>query len=336
MSFSDIMGDHKFIFAGDLQGNFKDYLHLYASYIYLKQRFDLGVGGYYSKDYSNANIFGDHFYHDTEIGGFFFARYPFSLLSRVDFEIYARNIKRVPIDFTGPTTDAVSLLPSLSYTFDNILWGLTGPLNGIRAKSSILFSPQLDFIDDHFISFDIDVRTYHHLFKRFVWANRVVAGASLSLDDRGSSRRYFLGGNDNWISYDVNREQYEKNLANTLYSEFVTPFRGFNYIDISGSRVAVYNTEFRFPFIKEISIVWPLQMQVRYLNGAIFADIGNAWDAGVINHGLPLPDKIYGGFGFGLRADLGIFILRFDRGWPTDWTRNIGRPINYFSLGSEF
>jgi hypothetical protein len=50
-----------------------------------------------------------------------------------------------------------------------------------------------------------------------------------------------------------------------------------------------------------------------------------------------LPGKLLGGMGFGMRMDLGIFLLRYDRGWPIDvGEKAYGGPINYFSLGTEF
>lgn len=336
LSFSDLMGDHRITVAADIQGNFKEYMHLFASYVYLRSRADVGAGGFFNKDYSYADIFGRRLYHDQESGAFLFIRFPFSTFTRLDLELLYRDMKRDPLSSEDPVVESTALLPSFSFTFDNILWGITGPLNGVRATSKILLSPPLDFVNDHFISFDTDIRAYLHLFNRFVWANRVFLGISKSLDDRASARRYFLGGNDNWFSYSINEQNYDQNIYNSFYSDFVTPFRGYNYLDITGSRVAVLNSEFRFPFIREISVVWPLPMQIRYINGAFFADIGNAWNGDDRNHGLPLPEKIYGGFGFGMRADLGIFILRFDRGWPTDWRRDVGKPINYFSLGAEY
>lgn len=336
LSFSDLMGDHQITVAADIQGNLKDYMHLFASYIYLRNRVDVGVGGFFNKDYSYADLFGKRLYHDREGGGFLFIRYPFSFFTRLDFELFYRDIRRVPLESEDPVVESTALLPSLSFSFDNILWGITGPLNGVRVSSKLMISPPFDFIDDHFISFDADIRGYLHLFNRFVWANRVFLGISKSLGDNPSARRYFLGGNDNWFSYSINQEKYDQNIYNSFFSDFVTPFRGYNYMDITGSRVALFNSEFRFPFIREISLVWPLPIQIRYINGALFTDIGNAWNGGEEYHGLPLPGKIYGGFGFGLRADLGFFILRFDRGWPTDWRREVGKPINYFSLGAEY
>lgn len=338
LSLSDLMGDHQITLSGDIQGNFKDYIHLYGSYLYLRKRIDLGIGGYYSKDYTYQDVFGEKIFHDTEIGAFLLATYPFSLFSRIDFEVFGRNIKRKPVTFDSSTTSSTVLLESLSYSFDNILWGITGPINGTRMDLTVQISPPMEFVTDAFLAVNADIRNYMHVAHRFVWANRLFAAASqpLPLDKGLSSHRYFLGGNENWLFYKVNVDEYEKNIPNTLYSEFVTPMRGWKYLDISGTRALLFNSEFRFPFIKELSVVWPLPFQIRYINGALFTDIGDAWDAGTRNKGLPFPKKLYGGFGFGMRANLGIFILRYDRGWPTDFESSPGTPINYFSLGAEF
>ncbi|HMA65401.1 MAG TPA: BamA/TamA family outer membrane protein, partial [Chitinispirillaceae bacterium] len=336
ISLSDLLGDHRFVLAGDVQGNFKDYLHLYGAYYYLKRRTDFGCGIFYSKDLSYANIYGDFIYKDIDYGAFFTSEYPFSLYSRVNFEILYRHSKRIPQDTVLPKVKHTTLLPSCSYTFDNILWGMTGPINGVRATIGAMVSPPLDMVNESFISCEADVRAYMHIVKRFVWANRLFLGASNSLDNNKSARRYFLGGNDNWLFYNVDIDEYERNVDQTTYSDFVTPLRGFAYIGLSGSRVALFNSEFRFPFIREVSVVWPIPMQIRYISGAFFTDIGNAWEKGERHNNLPLPDKLYGGLGFGLRANLGIFILRYDRGWPTDFRTWLRAPTNYFSLGAEF
>ncbi len=336
IALSDLLGDHQITFAGDLQGNFNDYAHFYLSYLYLKHRINVGAGGFYSKDYTFASIFGDKLYHDMEYGGFGIAQYPFSMFSRLDLQLFARHIEQKPETFEGPTLKSNMFLSLFSYVFDNILWGITGPLNGMRASATMQISPPLKMITEPYISFDADVRHYFHFLKRFVWANRLYVGGSFPLGNNSSARRYLLGGNDQWLIYQVDVDEYEKNMPYTFYSDFVTPFRGWNYVDFSGTRVAVLNSEFRFPFIRDITLVWPLPIQIQYINGALFADVGNAWEAGERYRSLPLPKKIYGGFGFGMRANLGIFILRFDRAWPTDWNTFTGTPINYFSIGAEF
>ncbi len=336
LSLSDIMGDHRITLAGDIQGNFEDNIHLFSSYSYLKQKVDFAIGAYYSKDFTYANVYGDLLYHNTEYGGFFTTEYPFSLFSRLDFTVSSQQSKQVPVDSNTATIKTTMFLPSLSYVYDNILWGITGPINGLRASVTTTVSPPVHFLKDQFVSIEADIRTYSHIFKRFVWANRLFLGGSMSLNTNASARLYFLGGNENWLFYHVNLDEYGKNIKNASYSDFVTPFRGWDYIDISGSKVALLNSEFRFPFIKEISVVWPMPMQIRYISGALFTDIGNAWSEGETHQGIPLPDKIYGGIGFGLRANLGMFILRYDRGWPTDFKKFVKAPTNYFSLGGEF
>ncbi len=335
ISLSDIMGDHRITIAGDLQGNLKDYLHLFLSYIYMKQRLDIGIGGYISREYTYMGLFAERLFHDEEISGFIFAQYPFSHVSRLDFSLFVNKLKRDPINTKDTTQISTTFLPSIGYSFDNILWGITGPVNGMRASVTLDITPPMQFITNPYASLDIDIRHYLHIAKRFVWANRLFTGVSLPLSDAPTDKRYFLGGNENWLFYDLDRNEYEKNLEYTIHSRFVTPLRGHKYLDITGSRTVLLNTEFRFPFIREVSIAWPLPLRIQYINGAVFFDAGNAWDKGTSTNGLPLPDKLLGGFGFGMRANLGIFVLRFDRGWPTDWEK-IGGPINYFSLGAEF
>jgi len=351
LSLSDIMGDHRITLAGDVSNDFESTMHYFASYEYMKKRINIGGGAYYFKDFASYND--SLYYYDAELGGFFQATYPFSMFSRLDFELLARTINRDP---RGDSTAVVNsggkytvntILPSLSYSFDNILWGMTGPLNGSRAEATVELLPPLSFIKEPFVSCEIDVRNYLHLFKRFVWANRIFIGASQPLSSAASPRRYLLGGNENWIfTYsDINYGQYEKNVRYAFYSDMVVPFRGWRYFDLAGTRAAVLNTEFRFPFVREISTVFPLPIAIRYINGAVFADIGSAWDRDQqVSDAVPLPRKVYGGVGFGCRINLGMFLLRYDRGWPLDMGElfktkgnpSAGSPINYFSLGAEF
>ncbi|MCL2218586.1 MAG: BamA/TamA family outer membrane protein [Chitinispirillia bacterium] len=337
--FSDIMGDHRITLAGDVQADFSEYAQIFTAYEYLKHRVGITVGAFYYKYYSYDGHFRRYF-HDMETGGILGLRYPFSIFSRADLQLYGRYMERLP--YTGPADMGIienhSLLASSGYTFDNILWGITGPLNGVRASARLHLAPPLSFTDEAYLSGDVDIRQYTHLFRRFVWANRLTFGGTVGLDDNRAARRFFLGGNENWIYYDVNVNNYDDNLTYSYYSDIVSPLRGWSYFDITGDRMMLMNSEFRFPFIREITAVWPIPLQIRYINGAVFIDAGYAWTHDQQNekfNPLPVPPKLMGGYGFGMRANLGIFVLRYDRGWPTDW-KATGRPVNYFSLGAEF
>ena len=342
-TFSDIMGDHRVTLAGDLQIDFTEYAQVYAAYHYLKHRANMMAAAFYYKNYSYDGSF-QAVYHDLETGGALGLSYPFSMFSRAELQLAGSRVERVPVayyseSYRAETYETNLLSASLGFSYDNILWGITGPLKGVRAQARLNIAPPLDFVDESYVSADIDVRHYAHMLKRFVWANRLAAGGSIAIGGGKAARRFLLGGSENWFNYGVNAENYREILDYnySYHSKIVTPLRGWNYFDLAGDRMLMLNSEFRFPFIREITTVWPLPMQIRYINGAFFIDNGMAWTREEQSGSLPLPPKMVSGFGFGMRANLGIFVLRYDRGWPADWNGGGGGgPINYFSLGAEF
>jgi Tol biopolymer transport system component len=348
--FSDLMGNQQIAIMGDIQGNLADYTHLFVSYLNLERKVNYGGGVFYNREYTSQSIFGDSISFDQDGGLMFLLRYPFSMTSRLDLEGTYENLNRTPYVFspasgyvkdTNQGSYTINIFtPSLSYTYDDVLWGITGPLNGIRGQARVQISPPLKPLSAAFASADVDVRKYFHLWHRFVWANKVAFGGSVSLrSGEPSAKKYFLGGNEYWVFYgidDINSKGYKENVNNFIYSDMIVPFRGWGYLDLIGTKFAVFNTEFRFPFIKEFSLAWPVPVAIRYITGAVFADAGNAWNKDQEYANVPLPKKLYGGFGYGLRANLGIFILRYDRAWKTDWTTFTGPTKEYFSLGAEF
>jgi len=329
---SDLMGDHRVILAGDVQGRLDEYAHFYGGYVNSKRRLVFGLSGFYGRHYTLLGSL----YHDMNAGGTLQLEYPFSLSSRLEASCYYSYVDREAQSPSGQSRTFHILLPTLTYVFDNVIWGLTGPVNGMRAKVSVSAIPPLESLETSFVSADADVRKYFHLMRRFVFALRVSCGASHSFDSERPARRFILGGTDFWFNYLIAPEGHKDNISNTFYSDFVVPFRGWYYYELSGSRFAVANVEFRFPFVKELSTVWPLPLRIRYVNGALFADLGNAWDPEDEYESIPLPQKLYGGFGFGLRVNLGLLVLRYDRAWRTDWRYFVDRPTNYWSLGGEF
>ena len=345
--FTDLMGNHQIAVMGDIEGNLAEYTHLFASYLNLEHKVNFGGGAFYNREFTSASIFGDSLYFDTDEGLMFLLRVPFSMFTRIDVEGFYENLFRAPYLFdtlsSSPVTDSTRgsrvinmFMPSVSLVYDDILWGITGPLNGTRGQARVIVSPPLKFIDASFASFDVDLRHYWHLFKRFVWANRLSFGASIPLRSGPNARKFFLGGDENWLLYNYNAAAYQANTDNFFYSDIIVPLRGWDYLDIIGTKYAVVNTEFRFPFLKEMTLAWPLPLSLRYVNGAFFTDAGNAWNPDEQFTGVPLPKKIYGGVGGGLRANLGIFVLRWDRAWKTDFTTFFGPYKDYFSLGAEF
>lgn len=342
--FSDLLGNQQIAVSANVQGGV-DENNFFLMYLNSKYRMDFGAVTFFERHYTLASLSYYHLYHDTDFGLQAMVSYPFSIFSRIDFNFFYKHLKRTPyiiengkkkLNDSLPIENYDMTLPQLSYSFDNTLWGITGPVNGTRINASISGAIPMSKTDASFIAFDLDARRYFHLGKKFVWANKITTGFSEDLGDYQGKRRYFLGGNENWLFYSIDRENFQDNLDNTTYSEYLVPFRGWNYMDIVGSRYFVMNTEFRFPFIRSIDLVWPLPLSIRYINGVFFVDAGNAWDPGDQYKNIPIPKKIYGGVGFGFRINLGMFILKYDRAWKTDWDSYVKEPMTYFSLGAEF
>ncbi len=93
--------------------------------------------------------------------------------------------------------------------------------------------------------------------------------------------------------------------------------------------------------MRTLSIDAPLPMTFSSIRGVIYADAGTAFDdpssfVGVeADDGFRLED-IGMGFGFGFRANLGIFLLREDTAWATDLSGVSEKPVHYVSLGASF
>ena len=82
-------------------------------------------------------------------------------------------------------------------------------------------------------------------------------------------------------------------------------------------------------------------MTIGYVTGAIFLDFGAAWEGdnfkgATSKDGDPRLEDIKSSFGFGIRANLGIFVLRYDLAWKTDYNTVAHHPEYYFSLGTDF
>ncbi len=344
---SDLLGNHRIQLAADLQGSLDQTGYVFGSYHLLKYRPDFATAGFYdSRSYpyylSNSIAWVD----ETKYGASMAIRYPFSLFARAGLDVYYSHIEQnYAIDYqrdvlvTDTSLSYQVIMPSAHYAFDNIVWGITGPVNGMRAHASVLFSPPVEKTRSAFISPRIDARHYYHLMRRFVFAQRIAMGASLPLGDKDIRRQYFMGGLQNWLYWSledhINLAHYDEYAQSSTYSEQVYPLRGWNYLALAGTKYALYNVAFRFPFVNTIKIEWPARMQIRYINGSLFADVGNAWFPEDEYTHIPLPNDIFGGLGFGLRVNLGLFVLKFDRAWKTDFS-TLYEGKNYFSLGAEF
>lgn len=333
--FSDYLGNHQIYIATELVNNI-DQSFLQAFYFYNKKRTNFGIGFFHTKNYYLDNA--DHLFSDRFYGLQFVASYPFSTFSRIDLMASQYFIDREYHDSDDGRTDRSSKVSTaeLSYVTDNIIWGITGPINGRRTKLSFTYGANLFDIEDiEFTSIDFDYRKYLHFGKLFSMAFRVSGGASFG----NTPKQYFLGGTTNWIgNRTLDAKVYD--VENLYFADVVTPLRGFDYYSLSGNRYGLLNWEFRYPMIDYFVMRFPLAIAITNVTGAIFYDMGSTWTDdnfkfGTTAGGSHLKD-VKAGFGFGMRANLGFILIRYDLAWSTDYRSVSDKPFYYFSLGADF
>jgi outer membrane protein assembly factor BamA len=223
----------------------------------------------------------------------------------------------------------------LSWITDNVLWGVTGPMNGKRYKITLEKTLKLQSKSIDFWAASFDFRKYYHFARRYGLALRASGGVSEGDDPK----QFFLGGTSNWVgSARPNLDIYD--VENLYFSKVVTPLRGYNYYELQGTKYAITNIEFRFPFVDYFVVKFPLPIVLTRMRGAIFADVGAAWNEnetfqGARNDGDWRLTGIKSGFGYGARVNLGFMVLKYDEAWKTD-LNSVSKPKHYFSLGAEF
>ncbi len=278
-AFSDLLGDHKIFLNVNLVSDLKN-SDLSMLYLYLKRRISYGIGGYHQAYFFQANGF--ELERFRNYGFNFLASYPFSKFSRMEFGLNWYNIVLEHLSSPRPDDKVSTILPSLSYVHDSVLWGSTGPVDGVRYALSFLASPKYQSDSRDFRSISADYRKYWMINRDYNFAARLFSAASFGADPQ----RFFLGGIDNWINFKSadtgaggTRSLRFDSIDDIFFSQFVTPLRGAFFYDKEGSRVALANMEFRFPLIRFLGLGFP-PIRLFNVRGAMFYDIGTAFDPG--------------------------------------------------------
>ncbi len=339
---SDYMGDHQFVLYTDLI-NTLDQSNFQLLYGYNANRTDYAVGIFHSKytyEYFDYNV-GSRRFTDRTYGMQWLISRPFSKFTRAELDGFLVFIDRRYLDPNlfgeyEDRSDRVTVLTG-SLIHDTVLWGITGPINGRRYKLSLEYAPNGLSKGIAYRAATVDYRQYWHVKKRYSFAARFTGGISGGDDPK----RFFLGGVTNWIGSNIsNNEIYE--VEGLYFSQLVTPMRGYDYYEFSGTRFALLNLEFRYPFIDYLVTRFPLPIILQQVQGAMFYDMGAAWDRGeslkfsTSQNGPTRLVDVKAAFGFGMRANLGFLVLRFDTAWRTNLNTVSERPKYYFSLGADY
>jgi outer membrane protein assembly factor BamA len=189
-----------------------------------------------------------------------------------------------------------------------------------------------------FVTGSFDFRHYIGFGRDYSFAFRITGGASFGKNPT----LFILGGVDNWLNYKFSDKIDAFSIPDYFLSDLMTPLRGARLYELIGSRAALVNMEFRFPFIQYLITRFPLPLGFQNIQGVGFFDAGTAWTE---DKNWRFTDKkangdrylrdITTGFGYGLRINLYFLLLKFDVAFRTDFD-DISKPIHYYSIGLDF
>jgi len=230
------------------------------------------------------------------------------------------------------------VVPSISFIYDNSLFGYTAPIDGTRYRADFLADPGITGKDISFYSLTDDYRTYFRFWTNYSFAFRFASGYSWG----ANPQRFFLGGVDNWINRQFANNSIPLNSpADFAFLTDALPLRGFDYAEEIGTKYGLVNMELRFPLIKYL-ITWALPILFSNIIGVAFIDAGAAWnqnkDLNLFTrneNGTIITNNLLMGTGFGARVYFLYFLLRFDVAWAYNFN-SFEQPRFYISLGYDF
>jgi Tol biopolymer transport system component len=363
VALSDILGNHSVVLAGSINGRISEAQFLG---LYVNQTHRLNWAAGFSQDplyfyggSDRSRVVDPRNPNDsldilaTRIRRFVIrdlyteSSYPFSRFNRVEFGLHAVNISEATLtlqtsyDTSGGFVDqqlvegggpsATFVQPSLAHVHDNTLFGYVGPFAGARSRISI--APA--FGTWQFTAGLVDYRRYV-FFRPFTVA---VRGLMFGRFGRDADRfPIFLGSTELIRGYTAGSFRNHECIANTR----TTSQTGCDELDqLIGSKIAVGNVELRFPLTRSLVLGF-LPVGFPPIEGALFYDIGMAWDDASIvkwNRGptenilkVRAPLRSWGG---SIRANVfGLLVMRLD------YTKPLDRPYQHsywtISLGPTF
>ncbi|MEO6691862.1 MAG: DPP IV N-terminal domain-containing protein, partial [Saprospiraceae bacterium] len=323
LSFSDVLGNHRIYVATSLVLDLKNSDYAFA-YYYLPKRIDYGFEAFHSarfllieKQDTSLNL-----YRYRNYGLNLNASMPISKFNRIDAALSFSQLSKENLDDPNePIQRLYTALPILSYVHDNTLFGYTAPVRGTRYNLTAYGTPKLGKSGAEFFTATGDYRTYFKFAEDFNFVLRLNGGLSVGRNPQ----KFYLGGTPNWINYTIQNNAYPiEDIQDFAFATPVTPLRGFNYNQVTGTKFALMNAEFRFPLFRYL-VFGPLPFAFQNIQGVLFTDIGTAWtnnkqlqlfqkDA---NGSLRTKDLLIG-MGIGARMYLLYFPFKFDVAWSYD------------------
>jgi len=363
-SFSDILGDHQISFGTEMVLTLEnsDYFFQYG---YLKNKTD-----FYFSAFQNANFFQIDYWTLGRLrhyGVQAYASQPFSRFQRIDYGLSWHNINYSILEqrlnsfgqteyITTSTNKYSTVLPSMSWVYDNSVFGFTGPIDGLRQNTTLTVSPGYGSNKLKFQTLKSDIRKYWRLGRDYTFAIRGFFGSSIG----DNKQKFFLGGVPYLLSgggetngvedvsnfREVLLDTTNETLIHDLYfTEYAWPLRGARFAERFGNNTTLINLEIRFPFINYLALGFPLKMIFGNIRGHAFVDVGAAWDNVSEFQSSSWPSR-YGDqnnayspwittAGLGTKINLGYFLLKIETAWDKN-KNGYSKPQWYFSLGPDW
>jgi hypothetical protein len=279
LAISDMLGNYQYFFplynTARTKDEFLESFNFAVSRVDLSKRANFATGIYHfaGRFYNRY----DFWFWERRYGGFGAVSYPLSKFQRIEASL---NVRFSDKDwyFRNYRRKAILVSNFVSYIKDNSLWGPTGPIDGERINITVGNTMDVAHSNVSFVTTIADYRRYFRLSTSVAHAVRVWT----QINHGKEATPFFMGG-----SWDL---------------------RGYRFWRIWGTKLAMVSNELRFPFIDRFIINFPFGgLAISSIRGAVFADVGNAWDTNL--------DHLLGSTGFGVRFRFGgILVLRFDVG----------------------
>ncbi len=157
--------------------------------------------------------------------------------------------------------------------------------------------------DVNFSKFESKKTYFHPIYKNIVGAINLETGAAWpysSTDKLPEYEKFYIGGSES--------------------------IRGYEYYEIAGKYKSVLNAEIKFPIVRD--------RRQTILQGAVFYDIGGAWDSPYDAAVRFEEGQLRRGYGAGIRFKTMAFPIRIDWGYGIDRPDPGGRW--YFTMGDVF
>ncbi len=338
---SDLLGHHQVVFATSLYRDLRDSDYA-VFYQYLARKTNYGVYLAQQRTWYPFQSFTESglVERSQQLAGLFASR-PISQFDRIEFGIEGmRNTTRVVYDFPplfGAPIDEDQIeafLTTAAFVHDNTLWSMFWPVTGSRWRVSLTSAPPRANTAPFGI-LTADLRRYFRVGENSSFAIRGSGGISLARNNEAPL--FYLGGLPYWINYKF-ANLNAASLTNDAFSQLVFPLRGADYYELRGRRYAMANLEYRFPLIYFLAAGFPFKLIFSNIGGVLFLDMAKVWDVprGYETDSPDVTNNMIGGYGYGIRVNLGLMLLRVDVAWKTDLRDTYGDARYYWSLGYDF